>query len=277
MPYTAEISRKQPTAFVFLIDQSGSMDEKMASGQAKAEFVADVLNKTIYQLIIRSTKADGVRDYFDLGVVAYGGKGIDSGFGGALAHSMIHPLSSVERSPLRIDTRAKKVSDGAGGLVEQNVKFPVWFDPRSSGGTPMCEALKKVAGLLVDWCNAHERSYPPTVIHVTDGASTDGDPESIAHHVQQIATVDGQCLLFNLHIDTGEGTGIIFPSSESVLPDANSKMLFRCSSPFPPHLIKPAQDKGHAILPETRFFGYRVGVEGIVDFFDIGTRASELR
>jgi hypothetical protein len=277
MPYTAEISRNQPTAFLFLIDQSASMNEKMPSGDTKASFVADVLNKTIYQLIIRSTKADGVRDYFDLGVIGYSGNGIVSGFGGGLANSMIHPLSSVEKNPLRIDVKAKRVSDGAGGLVEQNVKFPVWFDPRSTGGTPMCDALKRVAALLVDWCNAHERCYPATVIHVTDGASTDGDPEIIMQQLHQIATSDGQCLLFNLHIDTTDGAGQIFPSNESVLPDANSRMLFRGSSPLPPHLVKPAQDKGHSVTTGTRFFGYRVGVEGIVDFFDIGTRASELR
>ena len=182
-----------------------------------------------------------------------------------------------EKNPLRIDMKTKRVSDGAGGLVEQNIKFPVWFDPRSSGGTPMCEALKKVAAVLVDWCNAHEKSYPPTVIHVTDGASGDGDPETIAQQLQQISTSDGQCLLFNLHIDTTEGADVIFSSSESVLPDANSKMLFRCSSPLPPHLIKPAQDKGYTVSAESKFFGYRAGVEGIVDFFDIGTRASELR
>lgn len=277
MPYSAEISRNSPTAFIFLIDQSGSMDERMASGKTKAEFVADVLNKTIYQLIIRSTKADGVRNYFELGVLAYGGNGIVSGFGGGLSGSMIHPLSAVEQNPLRIDTRTKKSDDGAGGLVEQTVKFPIWFDPRSAGGTPMCEALRRVAALLVDWCNTHDRSYPPTVIHVTDGASTDGDPEQIAQQLQQIATNDGPCLLFNLHIDTGEGTGLIFPADEAALPDANSKMLFRSSSPFPPQLVKPAQDKGYSVTPESKFFGYRVGIEGIVDFFDIGTRASELR
>jgi hypothetical protein len=277
MPYVAEISRPQPSAFIFLIDQSGSMDERMPSGKTKADFVADVLNKTIYSLTIRCTKADGVRDYFDVGVVAYGGSGVTSGFGGALTGSMIHPLSSLEKNPLRIDIRSKRVDDGAGGLVQETTKFPVWFDPKSSGGTPMCEAIRQVAAALVAWCDAHVRSYPPTVIHVTDGASTDGDPEAIAQQLQQIATQDGQCLLFNLHIDATEGTGILFPSDESGLPDANSKMLYRCSSPFPPHLIKPAQDKGYTVTAGSKFFGYRAGIEGIVDFFDIGTRASELR
>lgn len=70
--YTAEISRTSPSAFLFIIDQSGSMDERMETEQTKAQFVADVLNKTLYQLVIRCTRADGVRNYFDMGVIAYG-------------------------------------------------------------------------------------------------------------------------------------------------------------------------------------------------------------
>lgn len=42
----------------------------METEQTKAQFVADVLNKTLYQLVIRSTRADGVRNYFDIGVIA---------------------------------------------------------------------------------------------------------------------------------------------------------------------------------------------------------------
>jgi hypothetical protein len=86
MPYTAEISRANPSAFLFIIDQSGSMDERMDTEQTKAQFVADVLNKTLYQLVIRCTRADGlrheVRNYFDLGVIAYGDS-VRAGFGGA--------------------------------------------------------------------------------------------------------------------------------------------------------------------------------------------------
>ena len=45
MAYQAEISRDNPTCFLFVIDQSGSMDEKTETGTSKAQFVADVLNK----------------------------------------------------------------------------------------------------------------------------------------------------------------------------------------------------------------------------------------
>jgi hypothetical protein len=67
MAYSAEISRDNPTCILFVIDQSGSMDERMATGKPKADFVADVLNKTIYTLVTNCTKADGVRNYFDIG------------------------------------------------------------------------------------------------------------------------------------------------------------------------------------------------------------------
>lgn len=277
MPYTAEISRNSPSCFLFVIDQSGSMDERIPSGRSKAEFLADVLNKTLYQLVVRCTRADGVRNYFDVGVIAYGGSGVVPGFKGVLSSAFLHPLAAVADNPLRVEERRKKIDDGAGGFVEQPVKFPVWFDPANSGGTPMCDALRETAEALVGWCDNHPTCYPPTVIHVTDGQSTDGNPEEIATAVKQISTDDGQCLLFNLHIDVGEGTGIVFPSSESSLPDAYSRSLFHMSSNFPPHLIPAATAKGYNVSSESRFFGYRAGIEAITDFFEIGTRASNMR
>ena len=277
MPYTAEISRASPSCFLFLIDQSGSMDERMEGGATKAGFVADVLNKTLYNVVTRCTRADGCRPYFDVGVVAYGGNGVGAGFGGPLASKVLHPLPDIEKSPLRIEERTKKVPDGAGGLVEQATKFPVWFDPANTGGTPMCEGMRKTAEVLVEWCDSHPNSYPPTVIHVTDGQSTDGDPEQIASKLRQIATNDGQALLFNLHIDATAAAPIIFPASEGVLPDQYSQGLFRMSSGFPPHLIGVAKERGYSPSAESRFFGYKAGFEAIVDFFEIGTRASQMR
>jgi hypothetical protein len=42
--------------------------------------------------------------------------------------------------------------------------------------------------------------------------------------------------------------------------------------------VQFARDKGYeSVSGESRFFGYKAGYEAIVDFFDIGTRASNLR
>jgi hypothetical protein len=272
MPYAAEISRDNPTAFLFVIDQSGSMDEKPEGGRSKAEFVSDVLNRTLYTLVTNCSKADGVRRYFDVGVLAYGGSDVATGFGGPLSAGIIHSITEVAEAPVRVEERSRKVDDGAGGVVEQKIKFPVWFEPKSSGGTPMRAALTKAAEVIAEWCDAHPNSYPPTILHVTDGQSTDGTPEDVAGALQQLHTNDGCVLLFNLHATAGGGQEIVFPTTEGTLLDEYSRMLFRMSSELPPHLAKSAGDKGYPISDGSRGFIFNADPKLIVDFFEIGTR-----
>jgi hypothetical protein len=243
----------------------------MPSGKSKAEFVADVLNKTIYTIAINCTKAAGTLNYFDVGVIAYG-TGVTSALAGPLAGSWVSPIGSVSAHPLRVEERTKKVDDGAGGLVDQRVKFPVWFVPTSYGGTSMCAALAQAAEVLVDWCDAHPHSYPPTVLHVTDGESTDGDPEQIAADLRQISTTDGECLLFNLHVSAMTGGNVVFPTSASQMTDEYSQLLFRMSSCLPAEVASTAMEKGYSVTPESRGLIINANPELIVDFFDIGTR-----
>ncbi len=277
MSHEAQISRNSPTAFLFVVDQSGSMSDRMAIGKSKAEFVSDALNRTLMNLIGRCTKSEGVRDYFEVGVIGYGGRGVDNGFSGALGARVLNPVSAIEQNPTRVEDRKKKMDDGAGGIVETSVKFPVWFEPRADGGTPMRAALTKAAEELAAWCDAHPESYPPTILHVTDGESGDGDPEEIAAHLGQLQTNDGSVVVMNIHVSALGSDTIKFPSSESGLPDNYAKMLFRMSSPLPPHIAAFARDKGYTVSPESRGYMFNAEAGEIVDFFDIGTRASQLR
>ena len=276
MSYEAQISRTCPAAFLFVVDQSGSMADKMSSGKSKAEFVADALNRTLANIVTRCTKSEGVRDYFEIGVIGYGAK-VTNGFSGALGGRFLNPISAIERSPTRVEDRKRKMDDGAGGIIETNIKFPVWFEPNASGGTPMRAALIKAAEELVEWCEAHQDSYPPTILHVTDGESTDGDPEEDAAAIGTIQTNDGPVIVLNIHVSALGTDPIRFPSSETGLPDAYAKMLFRMSSQLPKHLIGFAQEKGHNMSTESRGFMFNAEAAEIVDFFDIGTRASQLR
>lgn len=278
MSYQAAIQRSDPTALLFLVDQSASMADRMAgSERTKAQFVSDVLNRTLMNLVTRCTKSDGVRDYFEIGVIGYGGSGAANGFHGPLAASLLHPISQIEANPLRVEDRKRKVDDGAGGFIEQSVKFPVWFEPKADGGTPMCAGITTAAEALAGWCDAHSQSYPPTVLHVTDGESTDGDPESLAETLRQFHTSDGNVLLLNLHVSAQGGQPVQFPSTESRLPDQYAKMLFRMSSQLPEHLIRVAQEKSIPVSFESRGFMFNAEAGEIVSFFDIGTRASQLR
>lgn len=255
-----------------VMDQSASMNHRLKSGQSKADFLADVLNKTLYTLITSCSKAEGVRDYFYVGVVAYGGEEARNGFQGALDGEALHAVSRLAEAPLRVETRAKKVLGPNGDVTEQSVRFPIWFEPRSHGKTAMCAGLNAAIAILEQWRDAHPSAYPPTVLHVTDGHPSDGNPEPIADRLKGLATDDGACLLFNLHVDAGDGAPLIFPNDERVLKDRFGKSLFRMSSLLPPHALEAAAAKGYDVRPGARGFVFNAGIEAIADFFDIGTR-----
>jgi hypothetical protein len=272
MSYQAEISRASPTAIVMVMDQSSSMNHRLKSGQSKAAFLADVLNKTLYTIITNCSKADGVRDYFYVGVVAYGGENARNGFQGALDGDPLHAVSRLAETPLRVETRKKKVAGLNGDVVEQSVRFPIWFEPRSQGKTAMCAGLNSAIDIVKQWRDAHPSAYPPTVLHVTDGHPSDGNPEPIADRLKSLGTEDGGCLLFNLHVDVGDGDPLIFPNDERALKDRFGKALFRMSSLLPPHALEAASRKGHDVRPGARGFVFNAGIEAIADFFDIGTR-----
>jgi hypothetical protein len=272
MSHQAEISRASPTAIVMVIDQSTSMSHRLKSGQSKATFLADVLNKTLYTLITSCSKADGVRDYFHVGVVAYGGDDARSGFHAGLKGNTLHAVSCLADAPLRVETRTKKVPGLNGDVMEQSVRFPIWFEPKSGGKTSMCAGLSTASEMLEDWCAAHPAAYPPTILHVTDGHPSDGNPEPIADRLKRLGTADGSCLLFNLHLDVGDGEPMIFPNDERAIADRFGKALFRMSSLLPPHAVEASASRGHDVRPGARAFVFNAGIEAIVDFFDIGTR-----
>jgi len=276
--YSAEISRSNPTMYLFLVDQSASMNDEMLSGRSKAEFVADVLNRTLRDLVVRCTREDGVRNYFDVGIITYSNREVANGLGGALSSSWLHPISVIADNTLRVEDRVKQVDDGAGGLVSQTVKFPVWMDPRGYGGTPMQQAIAQAAHVVADWSDTHPTSFPATVLHITDGASTDGDPEHNASVLRSLTTNDGETLLYNVHVSSGNVEPIRFPQSESALPDNYSQLLFRMSSVFPQHIRDYARDAySISLSPESRAMVLNAEAEDLVKFVDIGSRPAAMR
>src|SRR5215467_12648059 len=145
MAYQADISRSNPGCFLFLLDQSGSMADGFSggAGHSKADELATIINRLLASLVIRCSKDEGVRDYFDVGVFGYGGMQVKPALHCVNGHGPIVPISRLADEPLRVEDRLQKVPDGAGGLVEQSVKFPIWVEPYADGGTPMSDALPR--------------------------------------------------------------------------------------------------------------------------------------
>jgi len=195
--------------------------------------------------------------------------------GGAALEEMLAAAAKPKGSKVAILLGAITLLFGAAGVFGQlkDAMNSIWnVEPKNEGGTPMRAALTRAAELLAEWCDAHPNSYPPTILHVTDGEATDGDPEEVAEALRQLHTADGQALLFNLHVTTKGGREVIFPSGDDGLVDEYAQMMFRMSSPLPPHLAKLAGDKGYSVASGSRGFIFNADPKLIVDFFDIGTR-----
>ena len=279
MAYTAEISRSNPGCIFIILDQSGSMSDPIAgleTGQSKSQFLADAVNRVLESLVIRCAKGEEIRDYFHVAALGYGAS-VGSALGGALVGRDIVPISELANNPARIETRAKKVSDGAGGLVEQQVRFPIWVDPVANGGTPMRQAFDAARSLVEQWSASHQASFPPVVIHFTDGEATDGDPRDVAERLRNVRTADGEAILFNCHISARGGIQVVFPSAPEGLPDPFAQMLFTMSSPLPSGMGREAGSMGFPAGETSRAFIYNARAEHVVGMLEIGTRPSNLR
>ena len=280
MTYTAEISRESPSCFLFLIDQSTSMCEQIRAGestQQKSVGVADSVNHWLQELSIKCAKVEGIRDYYHVGVIGYG-KNVGPGFSGDIAGREMVPISEIAEHPARLEERVKKVPDGAGGLVEQTVRVPVWFDPIADGGTPMCRAATEAERVLQDWINDNPDGYPPTVIHITDGEATDGQPMERIRNLTNLSTSDGNVMLFNIHLSANPNAEpISFPDSADDLPDEYSRILFETSSPLTPTMAALAREHGFNPTDQSRSFVLNADMVILVQAIDIGTRPSNLR
>jgi hypothetical protein len=276
MPYTAELSRTNPTSLLFLIDQSSSMAEPFGAQpeKPKADGVADGINRLLQNLVLKCAKGDGIRDYFHVGVIGYGGRVVWA-LGGKLTGQKLVPISVIANNPLKVEQRTRKVDDGAGGLVEQKFKFPVWFEPMAGGRTPMCQALTEATTALEEFTALFPDAFPPLVINISDGKPTDGNPERPAAKLRNLATTDGNVLIFNAHLSSKAARPIEFPSQESELPDPDALILFKMSSILPPKLRDAALGEGFRVNENTRGFVFNADLVSVIRFLDIGTRAAQ--
>ncbi|MFL5628221.1 MAG: VWA domain-containing protein [Ktedonobacteraceae bacterium] len=266
MPYEQQWGGQNPGCLIFLLDQSGSMSDlfgydQAGSGRRKCDMVAAVLNGFLHELIVTNTVVrDGqaeVRPRADIAVIGYEGTSYSSVLGGELEGEDFVTLPQLQEAPLRIEQRMRKETDLTGHTYEQEVDFPIWVDPMVGGGTPMRMALMRAYELAQQWADEHPYNYPPVIINVTDGMSTDGDPSSVAAEICQISTTDGQAILFNVHITNIRASTVMYPSSEDELPrDKYAQLLFAMSSTIP--------ETSRALLSSLLGYSVPSGARGLI-------------
>ena len=280
MPYTAEISRTKPGCFLFMVDQSGSMKSKISgTSDPKQKAAADAVNRALQAIAIRCSQGEEVRDYFHIGIIGYStdfkfSPTLDYPLQGATADNLFVPISEVVNSA-RIETKKVKQPDGAGGIIEADVDFPVWLEPKSHLGTPMTKALETAKSAIVRWIQDNPESFPPILINISDGEASDGDPVQTAQQIMSIQTQDGSPLLFNVHLSERSGYPVTYPSTPDNLPNDLAKGLFEMSSILPPQAVEVAQTMEILIEHGARGYVFNADMVNLVQFLEIGTRASQ--
>lgn len=277
--YSQSITRAHRTAFVLLIDGSGSMAEEIlfrGSFHTKAEALATITNELIFELIERARRTDGVRDYYDIGIWSYSGD--------EEVHSLLPDgnkmlsVAELAQLPVRIRRRTIDVTLPNGEPALREVEIPTWVEPTAAGLTPMIEALRTARDELALWIarEEHHESFPPILINITDGEATDGSDEelqSVASQIRALHTQDGNVLMMNIHIGHAPTRSIFLPNEEEgATLEGRAKQLYKASSTLPESFTEAVRvAKGGYGLPPFRAMGYNVSLGELVAMLNIGS------
>ena len=289
--YQKDVTRKAPAAIILLVDQSGSMGDVWSGGGPKSVGVAESINNLLESLVLASVRNRGdIYPYFDVAVLGYGGDGKNAVRSLLPDTTLADPIRSIDK----ISTHAKVETSTRNG---QNEERNVWVKPHHSGQTPMCEAIINATRILTPWVKVHADSFPPIVMNVTDGISTDGAPQIPARDLLSLKTNDGSVLFFNINIgglgDEGQGSPvaapnppkpksgasgaarkILFPNESVQLPNEAARTLFDMSSVIPNQLRKSAEGLEIVLAVGARGFAYNATSTELTRFFSIGTPAN---
>jgi hypothetical protein len=284
MAYSKEISRDSRGVFLFLVDQSRSMNKPFGvspSGKAltRAEAVANALNGTLEELVNRCMRDEGVRDYFDVGIIGYGkSRRPEFCWRNNLAGRRLVPISEVAENA---DIEEIEVATEVRGqtLIER-IAVSRWIEPVGVDSTPMKAAFLLAYSTLDEWIASNPDSFPPVIINITDGMANDVNSDNelleAARNLTSLSTSDGKVLLINCHIAGGAEAPVLFPSSPQELPgDSYARLLFEMSSELSPRhrlIIEEVFDKDLPSGAPIRGMAFNADAIALLTLLEIGTR-----
>lgn len=281
-PYTAQITRNTPTAFIFMIDQSISMSRKLNyRGEyiTLADAVARIVNNQINELVLRCIRTTEVRHYYDIAVIGYGNEA-SYGWKGKLAGRDFVSPEELKNNPFKKIT-IKEEKRTRKGIELKEVEKVQWVEPIAAGKfTKAHKAFAMVKDLLGKWMKEHHEKdcYPPTIINITDGAFNGiMNPREVntqlANELKSLFTNDGNVLLWNIHVTPDNQEQILLPISKTELKDDKySEWLYDMSSLLPSRYNQPIGDlRGDAENTRHVAMATNTDLSTLIQLMDIGT------
>ena len=180
------ISEVHPTVIVFVVDQSCSMARGTNLDNVNYDYISDLvgeaINLQIESFLKKCIADDGaVSHLYDIAVIGYGNN-VYPAWNGELAAQPLH-------GPMELMSHIKSPGD----------QFR-WVDAKDTETHGRCDlAFEYVYNLLKEWISKEENrfSYPPTVIHISDGEVKREYQESFLLNAEKLKS---------LHTETGNVT-----------------------------------------------------------------------
>lgn len=279
--YTAQITRNTPTAFIFLIDQSVSMQKYTTlygEEMPMAEAVARIVNHQLNELVLRCIKGSETRDYYDIAIIGYG-ENAYSGWKGELEGRDFVKPSELKEHPYKKITTKKETRTRKGVKVVE-IEEVQWIEAEATEGwTRVHHAFEKAKGLLDEWMEKHHDKdcYPPTIINITDGEFNGATKEYVlqqANELKSMFTNDGNVILFNIHISANKAVCVTCPASKDEVSFSSlATTMYEMSSLLPMRYSDRIADLRKDGTPNNRYTAMSINADmsTLIQLMDIGT------
>ena len=240
-------SSATPGLLIFLIDQSGSMTLPYEGGETRSQFASKAVNRMSDNIIQANFNGDTPKNRCYISVIGYNHivKPLCNGY-----------LKELDESPLRLEEVTRKISDGAGGIIETKVQMPIWVEPiKEDGATNMKGAFELAKEVVEKWISDFPDRPAPVVVNISDGIPFyEGKDVMICmqetiqtvNQIKAIDTLDGKIQIFNAMI--GNGPKVKYPVSKNSV-STEADFLFEISTEIP-DAYRPAAAKKGLDIPE---------------------------
>lgn len=223
MPYDILATSKTPALIIYLLDVSGSMNEKLGQ-KRRIDVVMDALGAMLKQMVFRSTKGSRVSPRYRVAMYAYSDHVYDL-LGGIKGVDQIAQLGVPELSTMR--------------------------------STDTARAFAQAEKLLQQELPALAHCPAPLVCHMTDGEYTGADPEPTVRRIMNMRVPDGNVLVENIFISDHilseriadpKRWGGVLPKTK--LNSDYARKLRAMSSPIPPGYRAMMREGGYEIADD---------------------------
>ncbi len=285
MTHNSTITRNTPSAFMFLLDISGSMSETInfdGETMSKNDALNKIVNSSLQEIIFRCKHFNQYYNYFDIAVLGYQNGEVNNLLE---QHTQNEGFSTInEIVSCEIDTKVydylRKKPNGEKFISQRTINQYINTEPY--GTTPMYKALDRAYYLLQRWVLDHKgkNCFPPIVINITDGEANDATPsemKQISQKLMRLSTENGNILLFNIHLtNQDDEKEIVFPTDKEELPDIrNTKLLYDMSSTLPESFQEQLQN----LYPNTHYdklnmpkaMCYNTSLSSLIKILEIGS------